>query len=299
MLLRYACLRRSYSQMFPHSDFVCQAGDFNSIPTTLPMTIIRDHAALTDCWSTTHPNNLSSSSGNGNNTIPPPLEAITKYGVTADSPLNSYSAGKPLDPHARQFMGKRLDYIFYRQPNRPYASANDKIPVLRCSECTVVMTEKVQGYDFSFSDHFGLETTLDILTPQVSERQGPSGSTTPNSEKFTELTSASLSTTIQALTACYRVSRHRSSRELAVFALCVILLVAMVVGSSWLPHAWINPIILLATVFFSWLGTTMLYEGFLFGNWERNALMNVIEELEIHRKGLDETRRGSRSSTSY
>jgi len=37
-------------------------------------------------------------------------------------------------------------------------------------------------------------------------------------------------------------------------------------------------------VVIAWLATTMLYEGFIFGHWECNALMNVIEELEIHKK---------------
>jgi sphingomyelin phosphodiesterase 2 len=31
----------------------------------------------------------------------------------------------------------------------------------------------------------------------------------------------------------------------------------------------------------------MFYEGFLYGRWELNALMNVIEELEIYRNQLE------------
>jgi len=39
-------------------------------------------------------------------------------------------------------------------------------------------------------------------------------------------------------------------------------------------------------VMVAWAGTTMLYEGFIYGNWERSALQNVIEELEILQKGF-------------
>lgn len=32
----------------------------------------------------------------------------------------------------------------------------------------------------------------------------------------------------------------------------------------------------------------MLYIGFVYGNWEINALTNVIEELEIHRDTIED-----------
>lgn len=215
--------------------------------------------------------------------VPSPLEAITQYGVTADSPLNSYSAGKPLDPHARKFWGKRLDYIFYRQPHGLYVTADQ--PVLKAVECKVVMMDKVPGFDFSFSDHFGLEATLEIQTPDEILSSGRT-STSP-AQSSSELSSASIATVIQALTACYQFSRIRGRKELRIFGLCLLLLLGIVVGTSWLPHGWINPIFAVLTIFISWLATTMLYEGFLYGNWECNALMNVIEELEIYRKGLE------------
>jgi sphingomyelin phosphodiesterase 2 len=274
--------------------YVIAAGDFNSIPTTLPMTIIRDHAALTDAWSVTHPNRTSSSSN-----LSPPLEAITVYGITADSPLNSYSAGKALDAHARQCCGKRLDYILYRQPNRP----DQELPILACTESKVVLTGHVPGYDFSFSDHFGLEATLEFSTLDNADqnlgkspyaRNSYSSSSSISSIKSQDtpsLSSGSITTAIQALTACYRYSRHRARRELTIFGFCLLLLVALTVGSLWLSHPWINPLFLIFTIFITWLGTTMLYEGFLYGNWEVNALMNVIEELEILRKGRESPRR--------
>jgi sphingomyelin phosphodiesterase 2 len=258
-----------------------KAGDLNSIPATLPITVIQEHAGLSDSWLVTHPD------GGASSPATTPLDAIVKHGVTADSPLNTYSAGKPLDGHASRFLGKRLDYILYRQPIR----LNEKCPVIKASECKVVMTSKVPGYDVSFSDHFGVEATLEIDGPDEYEStsvwRSPASPNTSSMLPPSELSSASTATVIQALTACYRFSRRRARRELTIFGLCLLLLFAITVGTAWLPHTWIDPIFCLLTIFIAWLATTMLYEGFLYGNWECNALMNVIEELEIYQKGLE------------
>ena len=272
-----------------------KAGDLNSIPATLPITVLHEHAELSDSWLVTHPNAGTSLSATT------PLDAIVKHGITADSPLNSYSAGKPLDAHASRFLGKRLDYILYRQPLRP----NELCPVITASECQVVMTKKVPGYDFSFSDHFGVEATLEIKEPDDEDRHpsdwrtpsppGPSSPVPPS-----ELSGASTATVIQALTACYRFARQRARRELSIFGLCLLLLLAITISPAWLLRSWIDPVFFLLTIFLAWLATTMLYEGFLYGNWECNALMNVIEELEVYRKGLEiQFQRSNRNSGGF
>lgn len=254
------------------------------------MTIIRDYADLSDSWVDTHP---ATSTLTTSGAAILPLEAITRFGVTADSPLNTYSAGKPLDPYARQFWGKRLDYILYRQPSRPHSVAGREFSVLKAVDSRVIMTGKVPGHQCSFSDHFGLEATLEIRPRDDGDNGSSTSGTTPfgvgaaPTKTPSELSNASIATTIQALASCYRFSRERARKELAIFASSLIVLVILAIGSAWLPHSWINPIFIVFTVFVAWLGTTMLYEGFLYGNWECNALMNVIEELEIYRKGLE------------
>jgi len=47
------------------------------------------------------------------------------------------------------------------------------------------------------------------------------------------------------------------------------------------------PYIVLGGAVATWLGTTMAYIGFVYGRWEINALMNVIEELELYRKSVE------------
>ena len=241
------------------------------------MTIIREHAALHDSWAVVHPNSDSL-------VVLNPKDAIIKHGITADSPVNTWSAGKSyLDS---TFFGKRLDYILYRQPR------GKQYPQLRATECKVVLTDKVPGSTFSYSDHFGLEATIEI---QLEPRQGQAGSSSTyrngsnngSNNAQTELTSSVIVATVNALTECYRFSRERSRRELLVFVLCLVLLVGVAIGIAWFPHSWINSIFIVFTVVVAWVGTTMLYEGYIFGNWERSALQNVIEELEIYQRGLE------------
>jgi len=152
------------------------------------------------------------------------------------------------------------------------------------------MLEKVPGYSFSYSDHFGLEATLDVVTT-IPEPENPEdivdiGRQRPLVEVDSELATETIDTMVNALTTCYRYSQHRSKKELLSFAACLVLLIGAIVASVWINHGWINPIIIVATIFLAWLGTTLLYEGFIYGKWECNALMNVIEELDIHKRSL-------------
>jgi len=41
------------------------------------------------------------------------------------------------------------------------------------------------------------------------------------------------------------------------------------------------------TIIVSWFATTMFYEEFIFGNWEQRALLNVIEDVEVFKKGRE------------
>ena len=204
-----------------------------------------------------------------------PLEALHTFGVTADSPANTYSAGKPLDDYARQFMGKRLDYVLYRPPVHPLRSS--KTPVLEPTQSDVVFTERVSGKPYSFSDHFGLEATFSIHLPEGQSETNPPP----------ELSEASITTLIQALTISYRHSRSNSRTYLTTFAICLVVIIGLIVGSAWLPHAWINPIFVFVTTVLAWLATTMLYVGFLYCNYETNTLQNVIEELELYKGSIE------------
>ncbi|KAI0320069.1 inositol phosphophingolipids phospholipase C [Amylostereum chailletii] len=275
--------------------YVIAAGDFNSIPTTLPMTVIRDHAGLTDAWASLHPPPSPSDISNSNSS---PQDAISTYGVTADSPINTYSAGKPLDTHARAAQGKRLDYVLFRDP-APYLMASSSLipprPTLVCSHARVQLTELVPGRAFSYSDHFGLETTLTIKHPEHANNTLPSeahdtsiasiaGPTSPFA--IPHLSASATTSVLSALATCFRYAQGRSQRELAAFAGCLAFDFVLLFGASWCPTRW-TPLLVLAGAVSTWWGTTMLYVGFVYGRWELNALMNVIEEMELYRRGVE------------
>ncbi|KAI0756251.1 DNase I-like protein [Daedaleopsis nitida] len=283
--------------------YVIAAGDYNSVPTTLPMNIIRDHAGLKDAWALTHPGVLDPDPLNP----PTPHDAILLHGVTADSPLNSYSAGKPLEPLARKFQGKRLDYVFFRQPHNPPRRA--QAPTLRPVDTRVVMTERVPGYPYSFSDHFGLEATFTIDTPQGEPvrdsgdvdapalMQGTTAIATSQSNPQpapSDVSAECITQALVSLMARYRFAQSQGRFQLTVCFASLAVLFAIIVASAWFPF-WLNPIFTLITIALAWLATTMLYIGFVYGNWEVNALTNIIEELELYRTALEEQRRSRRS----
>lgn len=119
--------------------------------------------------------------------------------MTCDSPLNTWSHGKPIPAEVTNRGGKRLDYIFYRHPavarrrpliwghregessssgsgdagqegshleeGKPISGSIDQAPQLRCESSEVVLTDQVPGEAYSYSDHFGLFSTFVIGSP--------------------------------------------------------------------------------------------------------------------------------------
>ena len=128
-------------------------------PQSFPVAVIRDHSGLRDAWTDTHPDVPMTFAPNA--TI---LEVLHTFGVTTDSPTNTYSTGKSLDDYARQFMGKRLDCVLYRPPVHSLRSS--KTPILEPTQAGVVFAGRVPGKSYSFSDHSGIEATFAIHLPE-------------------------------------------------------------------------------------------------------------------------------------
>ena len=258
------------------------------------MQLIMGHANLTDAWAATHPQPPSSPPRR--NEIGAFARAIDLWGITADSPLNSWSRGKPLEGIARKWLGKRLDYILFRSP-KPHGG-----PHLDVQGTKVVFTEKVPGQDYSYSDHFGLEA---IFAIKGAEQSGPSLSVVHNppvmnsvisglppdkaasviEERMvrgaTEMPGEALLTAVGALTHEYRSSQARTQTQLAYFCVAVVVLVLVLAGSPYITcKSWVPPVSATLAALATWAGTTFLYIGFIFGKWERNMLTNIIEEME-------------------
>jgi sphingomyelin phosphodiesterase 2 len=292
-------------------------------------------------------------------------EAIDRLGMTCDSPLNSYSAGKKLQDVAKKWKGKRLDYIFYRGPEvarrrplkwtfkpetamegtgttvndggpsadhleegQPIMSSLDSAPVLTCTSSKIVLTERVPGHNFSYSDHFGLESTFQILPPKRAQgapngskyladeettqhrplpsHYDPSGplinvdestSSQPPQENSTTLSTSPFPTqpsktetmrsALDILHGYIRSVRKTSNRQLRYFATSIVFGIALTVSSAWQPKSWIQPIWTLLGIGAGAMGATMLYVGFVWGQWESNLLREVIEEMELEQKVVE------------
>jgi sphingomyelin phosphodiesterase 2 len=186
-----------------------QAGDFNTIPTTLPMTIIRDHASLSDAWEVTRP--PYSPTPASSTSMPSLSQAIETFGVTADSPLNSYSTGKHLVAHAIAWQGKRLDYILFRDPhpypqlpNYPHSSRLAHV----CSSQSRFLGHHFRTRTISASQQHCKSSTLTMLALRH-----------PITNCAWHRTDASA--VLGDLTSCYRYSRTRAKRHLSLFGLSV------------------------------------------------------------------------------
>lgn len=274
---------------------VLAVGDFNTVSKSPAMQFIYTITGLKDAWGSTHGSwVLPQADG-----VHSPHHAVTDRGVTADSPLNSYSKGKvsycrylvsatfltPIvvkvfDEHARKWLGKRLDYILFRPPSSKHARYTHE---LKCRESAVTFTHHVPGTDISFSDHFGVSATFEcvpVYRPSGSNGHRPI--TPPRGTSYSPSTRAEvLQYAISTMGTAYNAARGDTHQKLVYFVGLVLLLIALIVASAWMPEPAANPLLILLAALITWGGTTLLYAGFLGGGWETRALMRTIEELEM------------------
>jgi sphingomyelin phosphodiesterase 2 len=184
------------------------------------------------------------------------------------------------DEHARKWLGKRLDYILFRPPSTKHARYTHE---LRCRESAVTLTQHVPGTDISFSDHFGLCAMFECVpvhNPQTTNGHRPISP--PRGTSYSPTTRVEgLQYAISILSVAYNAARRDSHQKLLWFAGLVVLLVALIIGSAWIPERGVNPLLVFLGALITWGGTTLLYAGFLGGGWEIRALMRTMEELEM------------------
>ena len=128
------------------------------------------------------------------------------FGVTCDSPLCSYTAGKNLGEIAKRDRGKRLDYILFRPSN--YIEGSN----LSCTSTQVLLVDPVPGQSYSLSDHFAVEANFTI-TPE------PTTLPPPPPPMLSEI---HLKQTIDALKHFLISSRKLAAYHLRVFGGCII-----------------------------------------------------------------------------
>ncbi|CAO1619641.1 unnamed protein product [Sympodiomycopsis kandeliae] len=252
------------------SRHVIALGDFNSTPPSLSISLLRHLAGLEDAFLATHPSLPPHATSLPHGHTNDVHRSVTDLGVTCDSPLNSWTRGKKLDPRALAGNGKRLDYIFYRGPSTTTA---DK---LRATSCNVCFTDPIPGTDISYTDHFGLESVFSL----------DSG----HNKQFSSPTDAieTLSRSRTALEQYFAHANQTQNQHLMIFSLCITIILSLLISTPFIPYTWVTVIIILITVIVSWGGTTMLYSGLIWAEWEKRALRTVIESMQLDSSRLQE-----------
>ncbi|POW15435.1 hypothetical protein PSHT_07116 [Puccinia striiformis] len=116
-------------------------------------------------------------------------------------------------------------------------------------------------FGFSYSDHFAVEAFFTVYPSQSSrgvDSDEPIDQRATTESNQTDirppsLTSEQINNCISALMIKYRSSERSSQIQLSLFIICIILC----------------------------RGMTMLYSGFLAGNWERSAIQEICDQLEF------------------
>lgn len=195
------------------------------------------------------------------------------FGFTCNSPFNTFSRYyKDQTENVQKRMGKRLDYIFYRET-----------PQLSCIDSQVVLVEKIN--DMSYSDHFGVVSIFKVYpTKESLDRQlllADPGYTQLEPKTVCEILNALELNRVKA-----KRDANRLLRWMCVGILIVWCLYAMVIAiPTLLPHPFV---IILMTVFGSAFMNLIcfclpiwLIVGFVFGSTEQRALTEFIQEIEI------------------
>ncbi|KAI8984390.1 Endonuclease/exonuclease/phosphatase [Mycotypha africana] len=142
------CVRNSAAQ----GRHVILTGDFNSVPTSLCYQLLKYHGFMTDSWLEVHEQGMVKSLEQFNKDEMTASECIQQFGITCNSPLNTWTQHFSKQPEAsHKGVGDRLDYIFYRCT-----------PQLFCKSSKVVMEEYIPGTEMSFSDHFAVHSVFTV-----------------------------------------------------------------------------------------------------------------------------------------
>ncbi|EGG05254.1 uncharacterized protein MELLADRAFT_36888, partial [Melampsora larici-populina 98AG31] len=284
--------------------FVC--GDLNSVPSSLPITILQAHGQLRDSWQSSHPTNLSCITNNEASY----RNAIKEEGITCDSLINTFTASKNAANRGAKGFGKRLDYILFR-PAAKRITQRDKHgrcqtefiddQVINCDDCHVTLTDPIPVFGYSYSDHFALQATFtiypnsmeSILENQLNHDSSSTSTSTKLNLNHTSppptLTTEHLNNSLSALMTKYRSSERSSSFQLCLFGICLVLVPGISIAASFQPLSFLNWIFTLLSVLIGGFGMTMLYTGFLGGNWERSSIKEVCEEMQFELERLRKT----------
>jgi len=99
---------------------------------------------------------------------------------------------------------------------------------------------------------------------------------------------------LQTLRSYTKLARKDARLHLRLFAASIVFALALTISSAWQPKSWIQPIWTLLGVAAGAIGATMLYVGFVWGEWEQNLLMETVEQMELELRVSELEEKGER-----
>ncbi|CEG63641.1 hypothetical protein RMATCC62417_00755 [Rhizopus microsporus] len=256
---------------------VILTGDFNSIPSSLCYKIIKLHGLMTDSWMQLHEDTLKDAQARFERHELSASECIQYFGITCDSPLNTWTK-RVLKQHPfAKDIGDRLDYIFYS------ASSH-----LQCIQSKVVMEGYIPNTQWSFSDHFAVHSlfTINNTNQDHSPFNTDQDHTLPN---YTCLMPSTFHDILDVIQFDITRSARSSKRLLILLGFCLIAVLALFIVQVVLSSTYsttdktnliISSIIIYLLIFLlSVVGTIALIVGFVFGKTEQRSLMQYTRDI--------------------
>lgn len=102
---------------------------------------------MTDSWLEMHKDTMADSLGRLERDQLTASECIQLFGITCDSPLDTWTKHLLKQQPYSKDIGDRLDYIFYR-----------RTPEITCQQSKVAFEEYIPDTQMSFSDHFAVHS---------------------------------------------------------------------------------------------------------------------------------------------
>lgn len=253
---------------------------------------------MTDSWLETHEDTMADSISRFERGQLSASDCIQKFGITCDSPLDTWTM-RPLKQQAyAKYIGDRLDYIFYRRS-----------PAIYCQQSKVVMEEYIPGTQWSYSDHFGVQSIFTIGGNNLAIGNFAPAASQISRPDFTKLLPQTLHAAIELLQANQVQAKTTANGHLALFGFSVVTVFALFVAQIVLPITYLKNVlraVLLSNVIcgfflilFSVIAIVSLVVGFVFGRMEQRSIRQYLIDLHVCLENLQmQARRESLLSTA-
>lgn len=237
---------------------------------------------MTDSWLETHADTMEDTIDRYEKNQLDASDCIQLFGITCDSPLDTWSQHYlKQEPYAKD-IGDRLDYIFYR-----------RTPQMVCQQSKVVMEQYIPQTQMSYSDHFAVHSVFSITTEAngklTNEFDAPLASQLARPD-YSLLNAETLDAMIAVMQLDLGKATTTANNLLFLCGISVLMVFGMYVLQVLLPfyYNYSEVAILVSTIFFglllivfSMLAVVCLVVGFVFGRMEQRSLRQYLIDITL------------------